>query len=1010
MPRPKRRQGLTHHLNHGASSSSDDEENISPEDLPIVVDGSRSKSQIPPKTLKAQITEKDTRIAELEGLVSALSAHRLQLQVAHDQLSLDNQNLRHQKRTLVVANTSLNCLKRKAETTFHAELNKRHKRIKRLERERTTKQEGNTATLSSLQDTLNENSMHIFQLQRDLASANKLLTSRDSTIISLQSHLKEKQSALTQTRSLLYASRKQTQRAQTSLQEIRKAYRQLQTWNPMEHGSYSAASRELARDLSYAGCSAGKVEFVVKSCARAFGRAIDEGGKYGEIQLAREIMEAPGFVESSDGTTHRGITVESRHITLLAPSYAPGVDDSDTSTWTHRTRFVEVAPALEHTGQRQFQGTLEAANRIADTYSRSPLAAQEKRVMDKNDYWRKKLGESKDHAADGKKEFNLSAQHKQDIVIRDLGRSAMSEADVGTSRILLTMLNITDDELQAAGNISETDLAALSTAERSSLVEEVLESKLGEDKFNSLTPEQQSNACTHVFGGCCSHKDLNVLRYGVKKVESIYATYNIPPPVLLANKANSATINLSSGNPNDAALQNAIESSSSGAIKLLQLIGALLRHKDEERGYQDRCTIFMQERKLELFDLDEPGKFPDVSNTRYGCYTYAAAEVVCFHGIIQELVIQVIDGKTKSGQPNHVEYLILKGMNCSRTMEQLVGLALYGVCVSWRYMALVRGTKENPINLLSLTDLHRKLPKFCTHIADNPHILLDPTTPLDQLTIDGQPFVNDLLLPIIRQLLPDLPNIFLVISHMFSGCAEGWIHFTPEFHVGGTFDLLTPEQRAILFIPSTNDCSEGMLGSYRVHMRYHPNSTAHSFSNQTRTERNNTEAFIKKVCDAAVQQFVMREVRKDGASGVQAKFRRAWAALQREKAENALKRREKAAAKKKLAAFRLATTQLEFSVDKIKVLSSPLLKAQLRVYRDVLKDGILLKLRWKDMETVAVRRKLVLEARERELARRKSIEPSSSEIIGDSDSPKDTVIEEYGYSAGDDAEWEDLPE
>ncbi|KAJ7485528.1 hypothetical protein FB451DRAFT_1127711 [Mycena latifolia] len=956
MPRPKRRQGLTHHLNHGASSSSDDEENISPEDLPIVVDGSRSKSPIPPKTLKAQITEKDTRIAELEGLVSALSAHRLQLQVAHDQLSLDNQNLRHQKRTLVVANTSLNCLKRKAETTFHAELNKRHKRIKRLERERTTKQEGNTATLSSLQDTLNENSMHIFQLQRDLASANKLLTSRDSTIISLQSHLKEKQSALTQTRSLLYASRKQTQRAQTSLQEIRKAYRQLQTWNPMEHGSYSAASRELARDLSYAGCSAGKVEFVVKSCARAFGikirrrfmsrrtvgRAIDEGGKYGEIQLAREIMEAPGFVESSDGTTHRGITVESRHITLLAPSYAPGVDDSDTSTWTHRTRFVEVAPALDHTGQRQFQGTLEAANRIADTYSRSPLAAQEKRVMDKNDYWRKKLGESKDHAADGKKEFNLSAQHKQDIVIRDLGRSAMSEADVGTSRILLTMLNITDDELQAAGNISETDLAALSTAERSSLVEEVLESKLGEDKFNSLTPEQQSNACTHVFGGCCSHKDLNVLRYGVKKVESIYATYNIPPPVLLANKANSATINLSSGNPNDAALQNAIESSSSGAIKLLQLIGALLRHKDGERGYQDRCTIFMQERKLELFNLDEPGKFPDVSNTRYGCYTYAAAEVVCFHGIIQELVIQVIDGKTKSGQPNHVEYLILKGMNCSRTMEQLVGLALYGVCISWRYMALVRGTKENPINLLSLTDLHRKLPKFCTHIADNPHILLDPTTPLDQLTIDGQPF--------------------------------------------------------------------GMLGSYRVHMRYHPNSTAHSFSNQTRTERNNTEAFIKKVCDAAVQQFVMREVRKDGASGVRAKFRRAWAALQREKAENALKRREKAAAKKKLAAFRLATTQLEFSVDKIKVLSSPLLKAQLRVYRDVLKDGILLKLRWKDMETVAVRRKLVLEARERELARRKSIEPSSSEIIGDSDSPKDTVIEEYGYSAGDDAEWEDLPE
>ncbi|KAJ7107021.1 hypothetical protein C8R44DRAFT_805130 [Mycena epipterygia] len=125
-------------------------------------------------------------------------------------------------------------------------------------------------------------------------------------------------------------------RAKTSLKEIQKAYRDLKTWSPTEKGQYTAASRELARDLTYAGCSAGKVEFVVQSCARTFGikirhrrfmstrtvgRAIDDGAKYGEIQLGREIMEAPGFVESSDGTTHHGVTIESRHITLLVPSY-----------------------------------------------------------------------------------------------------------------------------------------------------------------------------------------------------------------------------------------------------------------------------------------------------------------------------------------------------------------------------------------------------------------------------------------------------------------------------------------------------------------------------------------------------------------------------------------------------------------------------------------------------------------------------------------------------------------
>lgn len=274
-----------------------------------------------------------------------------------------------------------------------------------------------------------------------------------------------------------------------------------------------------------------------------------------------------------------------------------------------------------------------------------------------------------------------------------------------------------------------------------------MEHKIGTEKFEQLTPAEQSNRCTHLFGGCCCHKDLNVVEYGYVAVQKVYAVHNIAPPVLLANKANSATIDLASGDPTSAALKNAIDSSSSGAIKLLQLIGALLRHKDGERGYQDRCRIFLQERKLELYNLDEPGTFPDVSNTRYGCYTYAAVEVICFHGLIQELVTEIIDGKTKSGQPNHVEHNILKGLNCPATMAEMVALALYGVSVSWPYMAMVRGSKESPVNLLSLTPLHRKLPEFCAHIAANPHILLDPTTPPEELTIDGRPFLDNLLLP-----------------------------------------------------------------------------------------------------------------------------------------------------------------------------------------------------------------------------------------------------------------------
>lgn len=104
---------------------------------------------------------------------------------------------------------------------------------------------------------------------------------------------------------------------------------------------------------------------------------------------------------------------------------------------------------------------MEAANRIANTYSRSPIASRDQRIMDRNDYWRKKIGESKDHAAEGKKSFKVSAAHKKEIVTRDMGRAAMDETDFTTSLLLLTMLKITDEDLQAAGKLSNSELVAL---------------------------------------------------------------------------------------------------------------------------------------------------------------------------------------------------------------------------------------------------------------------------------------------------------------------------------------------------------------------------------------------------------------------------------------------------------------------------------------------------------------------------------------------------------------------
>ncbi|KAJ7578909.1 hypothetical protein C8J56DRAFT_1110943 [Mycena floridula] len=1037
MPRTTSRQKLAASLaQQTLQSTTDDqgnEENIAPPALASISNAQKPKK----KSLKEQVVEKDARIASLEEelthsqtIIQNLHAKRSEHIRSIATISGQYQTLLQRYNVLHITHKSTTTLKRKAETDHRDELSKKRKRIRRLENEREVMSDNHSMNLAVLSQSLADKNMNITHLENTTASLQSQISSLDEKLAAVTIRLNDKQKSLTVTRKLLYACLKRTARAKASLRDLQEAHKKVLVWNPTSHGIFTAEARKLARQLTRAGCAAEKIKFAIQCCAAAFGitvcrdisrrtvsRAIDEGGKYGEIQLGREILDTQALIESSDGTNHRGLTVESRHFTFLAPSYAPGVNNSDKSTWTYQTWFVEAAHALDHTAERQVQGTEEAVTRIADVFSRSPLAEREEKTMELDDFYRRKVGEMKDHAADGKKGFKISKERKKEVVQRDLGKKALDSTSVSADHVIEILLSITDKELEAAGKMSEAEVRSLSPVERSRLTQKVLEYKLGQEKFDTLPEDEQKNADTMVFGGCCCHKDLNVCKYGVEEMHSKAKAANLTPPVLLANKANAAVINLSSeqSDGDNPTVQNAIDSSSAGCIKFLELLGSLLRHKDGERGYQDRCVMFMKDQKSALFQLDEGGKQPDTSRIRYQSFSYAAAEVLIFHGIIYDLITEIIDAKAKSGQPNHVEYNVLKALDDPVTLSELSALALYGASVSWPYMATVHGNKESSVNLLDLTDIHRKLPDFCNHIAKNPHILLDPNTSPNELTINGHPFEDELLIATIRMLVPETTNLFFMISHMFSGAAKGWIRFTPEFHVGGTFDLLTPEQRKLLFIPATNDHNEGMLGSFRVHMRYHPSSTPETFSNQTRAERNNTEAFIEKHNDGALQKYVMQEVRKFGASSHRAKFRKAWMAHQRDKAQKALARRVKTATKKRNEQLRMSSIALELDVDTINSLTSGKLKDQLTIYRDTLKDPVLVAKLWKDMKTVPVRRAEVLAARLRELERWAETGTENSfsldTLENQNAAAEPMIIDDFGYvqDGSEDAQWEDIP-
>lgn len=121
------------------------------------------------------------------------------------------------------------------------------------------------------------------------------------------------------------------------------------------------------------------------------------------VSVGYELRHTPSFGESTDGTTIRNITYKAHHVTMRVPSYAPDVDDNNSSTWTHQTRFVDVHAAIDHTAEQQVSGSHEIAERISDTFSSSPLAERLGETLGVDDWYTKQTFENMDHAKDGQK-------------------------------------------------------------------------------------------------------------------------------------------------------------------------------------------------------------------------------------------------------------------------------------------------------------------------------------------------------------------------------------------------------------------------------------------------------------------------------------------------------------------------------------------------------------------------------------------------------------------------------
>jgi hypothetical protein len=58
-----------------------------------------------------------------------------------------------------------------------------------------------------------------------------------------------------------------------------------------------------------------------KMSKRTVAWSILEGGVMADIQLGHEISKTDGLTVSSDGTTHKNVNYESRHLNMKVPEY-----------------------------------------------------------------------------------------------------------------------------------------------------------------------------------------------------------------------------------------------------------------------------------------------------------------------------------------------------------------------------------------------------------------------------------------------------------------------------------------------------------------------------------------------------------------------------------------------------------------------------------------------------------------------------------------------------------------
>jgi hypothetical protein len=558
-------------------------------------------------------------------------------------------------------------------------------------------------------------------------------------------------------------------------------------------------------------------------------------------------MNSIAITISSDGTTNRDIPWESRHIYVR-----------DSMEKTPEKLSPGPGRATSHTSDSQAAGWRKEWDEALSTYNRSPLGREAK--VNPLDFGRKLTGMVTDHAADQQRLAGLLREWKVecDREMRGYQASLLVPADD------LVALVVAENEkmMEKVGGLGVW--SQLAPEVRDELAGEVLRQcriRLGEQAYQELSKEDQRLADLFIWSGCGMHKDLNAVKGGYKKIVTVWSKSDsdVVPPINLLNKDKAVAVRSADPDTKSPKSYDVEDVSDRGAVKLTRLVGALVNHKDDKKGYHDLFRHFCRA------VIHREVNFPDTSNIRYQCYCNAATELIVNLPLYIDFLAFLKYCKTTPGL-NHLEQNILDGLNDLPTRTELAVLSLYSQTISVPYIRHIRGSPTT--NHLDLAPFHDRLKQHCRTVIETPEILIGPEVNYETATLDSKPWQDKAAIDIVIKSRNDLPNLRDALVLFFEGALETWERFTPEFQPNSDAMLATQEERTRAWRPSTNDDNESGCARVRTLLRVAPNMTELQLKARVVGEVNKTDLWMSENLDedAEVGQFIRTETRRLDAS------------------------------------------------------------------------------------------------------------------------------------------------